>query len=62
MDDLEMLELDLEIVRDSADGILVSDGDTEVWLPKRECIFDDTTHDAQTMQVPRWLAVDRGLV
>lgn len=61
-DDLDMVDLDLEVVRESDDGVLVSDGDTEVWLPKREIIYDDTTHDAQTMQVPQWLAEDRGLV
>ncbi len=52
------VELDLDIVRESKLSLLVSDGTTEAWIPKK---YIDENADG-TFTVAEWIARDRGLV
>lgn len=53
------VDLDGEVVHETDDAYLFSDGERRVWLPKSQCEWDP---DAKKMIVPVWLAEDRELV
>ena len=36
-----------------------ADGNETVWLPKSQCGWDEHT---ETMTMPEWLAIDKGLI
>lgn len=62
MTDRERIELCLEIKRESDRSILVSDGDVEAWLPKSQLDYDGEPGQTVNIEMPEWLAVDRGLI
>ena len=48
-----------EIIHETDQAWLFSDGGTEVWLPKSQCKWAE---DDKAMLMPEWLAVAKGLV
>ena len=56
----EPVEIECVLIRDSANAFLIrGDSGEEVWVPKSECTWDK---DAKIMEMPYWLAYDRGLI
>lgn len=61
----DILQLDVSLITESRPdepnegAFLVSDGLTEVWVPKSQCEFDPSD---DTLQIPRWLAEKSGLI
>jgi hypothetical protein len=53
------VEIDAELIHETADGILIDDGDRELWLPKRFAEYDARTG---TVSLPEWLAIQEGMV
>lgn len=56
----EYVEVDFdELIRESDSAWLIrtADGD-EVWLPKSQCELDE---DDNRVDVPEWLAIEKGL-
>lgn len=62
----ETVDLELEVKRDvkGEGSILVSNGDTECWLPRSQIDVGEADERTKlvTVTLPEWLAVDRGLV
>jgi RNase P/RNase MRP subunit p29 len=54
----EMVEISAELVRETDNAFLLSDGDREVWVPKRFC----TWAGKHLWELPTWIAKDRGLI
>lgn len=60
-----MIELLLEIRRETAKAYLVFDGDAEAWLPKSQVKIHAPDPDAEELvpfDVPEWLAKEKGLI
>jgi hypothetical protein len=62
-----MIEVVLDIIRETADAFLVSDGDREVWLPKSQIGNADDLEGRSpvenvTLVLPEWLATEKGLM
>ena len=57
--DARLCDIACTIKRETDKAYFVSDGVTEVWLPKSQCEWD---RDDQTMAMPEWLAKDKGLI
>jgi hypothetical protein len=58
-----MIPLTVDIIRETADAILVDDGDRQVWLPKSLIRYRaDVPAEAVEVEVPEWLAEREGLV
>ena len=68
-------EYTVQLIRETDMAFLVSDGDTECWLPKSKCeeirrsapdkvlTVDTCTEPVMiTIDVPDWLAQDKGLI
>ena len=53
------IEIDGEVVSETADAYHFTDSDVTVWLPKSQCEWDQ---DRKEMTMPEWLAMDRGLI
>ena len=53
------VSLELELVYETLDAFLVTDGDREFWLPKSICEYD---HDLKWATLPEWLAIEKGMV
>lgn len=48
------------LVHQTTDAWLIeTDSGDEVWLPKSQCELDE---DDNTVEVPEWLAIEKGLV
>jgi hypothetical protein len=61
----ETVEVAVEILEEREASWLVSDGDREVWIPKSqiEDSKDELTEGVHTtIEIPEWLAQDRGLI
>jgi len=55
------VEVQVAVKMKTKQAILVDDGDKDVWLPKSQAeIVEDG--GKTFVQLPRWLAVDKGLV
>jgi len=56
--------LSLMIMRKTADAVLVSDGDTECWIPKASVEYDDSVRTARVTDftMTEKLAIEKGLV
>lgn len=51
---------DVELCHETDDAILISDSEgARAWLPKSKCEYDDSDN---TLQLPEWLALDKGLI
>ena len=60
-----MIEVDVKIIHKTENAILVTDDEVkEVWLPKSQV----TTHqnydigDTLTIEIPEWVAEEKGLI
>ena len=63
--DRKTVEIFVEIKRRAARAVLVSDGDSEVWLPTSLIDIDtDTTnkYNQASITMPEWLAKEKGLI
>ena len=64
----DVVELDLQLLGETAAAYLVrdgdEDGDPEVWLPKSQVtvLRGGTIDEEIKIEVPEWLAIDKGLV
>lgn len=58
----ETVVLTLEVLRQTAKAILVTDGDIEVWLPKSQLEEWPAVGKTGEIEVPEWLAEKKGLV
>jgi len=47
-----------EIVTETDAAWLLDVGDDKIWLPKSQCDIDE---DDNTIEVPEWLAIEKGL-
>ena len=57
------IEIACQLVRETKAAWLVNDGTQEVWLPKSQCEWEPEGYkDVGIMQVPEWLAIDKGLI
>lgn len=54
-----LIDIAVDLKRETEKAYLVSDGAQEVWLPKSQVEYDE---DAKTMAMPEWLAKDKGLI
>ncbi|RJX19014.1 MAG: hypothetical protein C4575_09570 [Desulforudis sp.] len=68
MNDKEIVEIDVEIIWETSDAVWVTDGFTRAWLPKSQIKLPDDVNEAAiepgqtlTVELPAWLAEDRGL-
>jgi hypothetical protein len=58
-----MTTITVDILRETADGILVFDGDCRLWLPKSKVEYEaDVPAEAVEIRIPVWLAEKEGLV
>lgn len=65
----ELIDLDLEVVHSTQDAILLSDGDTEDWVPWSLIAADDLLRwfdyekgDTYTFSIFQWKAKDIGFI
>jgi hypothetical protein len=55
-----MIEINFDkIIRETQDAWLLDTGDEKVWFPKSQCTLDE---DEKIIEVPEWLAIEKGLV
>lgn len=61
-----MIELCLEIIRETEKAFLVTDddGDTQAWIPKSQIRCEDLAGpgDMIIFDVPEWLASEKGFI
>ena len=55
----DIIEIAGELRHETDKAYLLFDGDKKVWLPKAQCEWDE---GSKTMQMPEWLAMERGLI
>jgi hypothetical protein len=61
------VEFILDILKETDEAFLVTDGDHEVWLPKSQIVRADGLEgtgreEAVDFILPEWLAIEKGLV
>jgi hypothetical protein len=59
----EMVEIDVEVIAKTDAAILITDGDMETWIPLSQ-IFDPEDYEednSYTIEIPEWLAIEKGL-
>lgn len=56
--DIVTIEVDLKVETKAAYGINIGE-EQLVWVPKSQCEYDE---DDETLQIPEWLAIEKGLV
>jgi hypothetical protein len=55
-----LVEVEGELLTDDTkDAYHFYDGREKVWLPKSQCTWDQ---DNKTMEMPGWLAIEKGLI
>ena len=60
---MEMVEVDVKILLETKEALLVFDGDNEVWLPKSQIEYDFFEKGKEiTIEIPEWIAIEKGLV
>jgi len=55
----DIIEIAGEVHNETEKAFLFFDGDKKAWVPKSKCDWDA---DSKTMQMPEWLAIDKGFV
>ena len=55
----DIIEIAGEIRGGTEKAHMFFDGEVTVWLPMSQCEYDDKT---KTMQMPEWLAMEKGLI
>ena len=58
----ETTEITLEILRESARAIQVTDGDVTEWLPKSQLEYEGEVGQTVMVTIPEWLARERNLI
>jgi len=60
----EEVELELELLHQTDDAYLLSDGDTEAWVPRSlvSSLEEGDDEDTVIVTIPEWLAKEKGLV
>jgi len=60
----EMVEIHGTIIHETEESILLTDGDSEVWLPLSLIEYDYNcgVGDMVVIEVPEWMAIDKNLV
>lgn len=53
----DIISIPASIRHETEKAYLIDDGKAGVWLPKSACEFDEGE-----LQLPEWLAIDKGLV
>ncbi len=61
MDDL--VEITVEVIRETDRAYLVSDGEIEAWVPISQ-VYDETalSSGARLLEIPAWIAEQQGLI
>jgi hypothetical protein len=59
-----MITLELKVIDLREKAARVSDGDREVWLPTSQIKIGESRPGSSitTIEIPEWLAIDKGLV
>ena len=56
-------DIDVDILRETDDAILVTDGSVEVWLPKSQIVYEGEAGDRNVeIILPEWMAEKKGLI
>jgi hypothetical protein len=55
----DIVEVAGELRRTTEKAVLFFDGTKEVWLPKAVCEWDS---HGKVMQMPEWIALEKGLI
>ena len=53
----DIIEVAVDLKHETEKAYLITDGDKDHWLPKSQCEFEDGI-----MQMPEWLAMEKGLI
>lgn len=56
--DERLANIDAEFIYETDSAFLISDGDTEMWVPKSMCEWDGKTQ----FTMPEWKALELGLI
>ena len=60
--DKKLIEIYVEVKRQSEMAILASDGVSEFWLPKSQITMTHKNDDDYEIEMPEWLAIEKGVV
>jgi hypothetical protein len=55
----KIIEIEGEVHGETENAYRFFDGETTAWLPKSQCEWDD---EDETMQMPEWLALEKGFI
>lgn len=60
----DIIEVSVLLKHETDAAILVSeDGEKGIWIPKSKCEFSDSdVHGFVTIELPEWLALEKGLI
>lgn len=56
------IECDVNLIKESEKAYLVSDGDYEVWIPKSQARLIYEKGIPTKIELPEWLAMEKGLI
>ena len=62
IEEKRMTTITVDILKETDDGIFVTDGRVKAWLPKSRIEYDDSKDKAVDIELPVWLAEKAGLV
>jgi hypothetical protein len=51
-----------EVLTETNKAVLVKIDEDELWLPKSQIELDENSNGVSVVQLPEWLAIDKGLV
>lgn len=58
----DLVDLDLNLITETKEAILVSDGKREAWLPKMQVDYEPDGKGGVVVTLPTWMAVQKDLV
>lgn len=58
----DLIDLKVELKKETPKAWLVHDGDREVWIPKSECELEKDRNNMYDLTIPEWLAMEKGLI
>jgi hypothetical protein len=60
----KFIEIDVEVIKETAKAFLVTDGDKEEWMPKSQIKTTGllSPGGTYTIKIPEWLAKEKGMV
>lgn len=53
------INLELDLLHQTDEALLVTDGDNEWWVPKSLCEYDE---DIKWLTMPEWMALEKGMI